>query len=94
MSHPYVTTRQKMNRRKMLQGTGVALGLPLFEAMTGTVADRAMARSVVDVPKKFVAVCATLGFHTPFLFPEEEGEGYSDTPYTSCLADHRDDFSL
>ncbi|MEL0096897.1 MAG: DUF1552 domain-containing protein [Planctomycetaceae bacterium] len=94
MSHPYVTTRQKMNRRKMLQGTGVALGLPLFEAMTGTVADRAMARSVVDVPKRFVAVCATLGFHTPFLFPEEEGEGYSDTPYTSCLADHRDDFSL
>ncbi len=94
MKTPFVVNRKKMNRRRMLQGTGVALGLPLLEAMQGTLGERALANSTVVTPKRFVAMCATLGFHTPFLFPETEGTDYKATPYSSCLADHRDDITL
>ncbi|MEO1524508.1 MAG: DUF1552 domain-containing protein [Planctomycetota bacterium] len=45
-------------------------------------------------PKRFVAMCATLGFHTPFLFPEESGADYEDTEYLRLLAAHRGDYSV
>ncbi|MBT3890002.1 MAG: DUF1552 domain-containing protein [Planctomycetaceae bacterium] len=94
MKIPFVTTRKRMSRRRLLQGAGVTLGLPFIEAMSRTIGDQALAGTVAARPKRFVAICATLGFHTPFLFPEKEGGDYEDTPYTKCLADHRADLSL
>ena len=45
-------------------------------------------------PKRFVAMCATLGFHTPFLHPKEAGRDYTLTPYLEPLKNLRDDFSV
>jgi hypothetical protein len=39
-------------------------------------------------------MCATLGFHGPFLFPEQTGENYALTPYLKKLADHRGDLTV
>ncbi|MDB4662827.1 DUF1552 domain-containing protein, partial [Verrucomicrobiales bacterium] len=40
------------------------------------------------------AMCATLGFHTPFLFPQQTGRDYEMTPYLAKLKDHRDNLTV
>jgi hypothetical protein len=45
-------------------------------------------------PQRFIAMCATLGFHTPFLFPKETGADYTLTPYLEPLKDLKNDFSV
>ena len=94
---PAVSTRIPLHRRRLLKGFGAAaIGLPFLEAMLPTFASGA-ARSADEnrtSPKRFVAACATLGFHTPFLFPEETGKDYQLTPYLERLKDHRDYFTV
>lgn len=88
---PFVSTRRAMSRRHFLRGTGAAIiSLPLLDAMTPTFAKGA----TVQAPKRFVAACATLGFHVPFLFPEKGGRDYELTPYLQLLKDRRDDFTV
>lgn len=87
-----INTRKPMSRRQLLRGAGAAtLALPLLEAMQPSLGQRVLgAPSRSTSPKRFVAMCATLGFHTPFLFPEKEGRDYALTPYLEKLAKHRD----
>lgn len=90
-----VHTRRSIPRRAVLRGAGaIALGLPWLEAMEPTLGQRVLARAPSESPQRFVACCATLGFHTPFLFPKQEGTGYELTPYLKKLKDHRDQFTL
>jgi hypothetical protein len=71
------------------------LGLPVLDAMTPMFASPARAAAEgSQSPKRFVAMCAGLGFHAPFLFPEAAGHDYEQTPYLSTLKDHRNDFSV
>ncbi len=56
-------------------------------------ATRAQA-AVAQPPPRFMAMCATLGFHTPFLFPQEVGSDYTLTPYLEPLKDLKGDFSV
>lgn len=95
MNAPYVSTRPAMSRRRFLRGTGAAMiGLPFLEAMiptfgrsaTGVLAKEKPGES----PRRFVAACATLGFHGPFLFPQQAGREYELTPYLRLLREHRD----
>jgi len=92
----YVASCPSLSRRFFLKGTGAAaIGLPLLEAMGPTLGKRALGASQsADSPKRFVAMCATLGFHTPYLFPEKEGRDYQLTPYMEKLADHRNQMTL
>src|SRR5215210_5246346 len=87
---PAFLTRKPISRRAFLHGSGVALGLPLLDAMTPAFARAAAA----EPPRRFVAVCATLGFHTPFLFPTESGADYALTPYLEALKEHRNDLTV
>ena len=77
----------------MLRGTGISLSLPVLEAMVPAFATRAQA-AVGHPPQRFLAMCATLGFHTPFLFPKETGAAYTLTPYLQPLKALRGDFSV
>ncbi len=88
---------QRLARRHFLRGTGAALlSLPFLDAMSPLMrASSAADKTTSDsAPKRFVAACATLGFHTPFLFPEKPGTDYELTPYLKCLAGHRDKFTV
>jgi len=69
------------------------LSLPFLEAMVPAFATRAQA-AVGQPPPRFLAMCATLGFHTPFLFPQETGADYTLTPYLEPLKDLKSDFSV
>lgn len=89
----YTATKRHLDRRAFLRGAGTVLSLPFLEAMVPAFATRAQA-AVGTPPPRFLAMCATLGFHTPFLFPKETGADYTLTPYLEPLKDLRKDFSV
>ena len=85
-----MSTRRPLNRRHLLKGTGAALlSLPFLDAMSPVFGSAARAAESRSAPQRFVAMCAGLGFHTPFLFPEKSGREYELTPYLSILQEHR-----
>jgi hypothetical protein len=89
---PFLTKR-RLGRRTFLRGAGACLSLPFLDAMLPACANAAEA-AAGDPPARFIAMCATLGFHTPFLFPAEVGESYTLTPYLEPLRALRGDFSV
>lgn len=89
----HTATKRHLDRRAFLRGSGTLLSLPFLEAMVPAFATRAQA-AVAQPPPRFLAMCATLGFHTPFLFPQETGADYTLTPYLEPLKDLKGDFSV
>lgn len=91
MEAPYLSNVAPLSRRHFLRGAGhTLLGLPLLEAMSPAFSRAASTSS----PPRFVAMCATLGFHAPFLFPEQAGKDYQFTPYLEKMKPFRQDFTL
>ncbi|MEM7699166.1 MAG: DUF1552 domain-containing protein, partial [Verrucomicrobiota bacterium] len=91
MNTPYLSSNRSLDRRHFLRGLGgTAMALPFLEAMTPSFARAAATES----PQRMVAMCATLGFHTPYLFPNQEGADYGLTPYLEPLRNQRDKFSV
>jgi hypothetical protein len=88
-----IATKRHLDRRAFLRGAGTVLSLPFLEAMVPAFATPAQA-AVGQPPQRFLAMCATLGFHTPFLFPKETGVDYTLTPYLEPLRDLKNDFSV
>ncbi|MEW4489524.1 DUF1552 domain-containing protein [Thalassoglobus sp. JC818] len=93
----YFSTTRTLNRRHFLRGAGAAVvGLPFLDAMVPAFQSsaRASAASQQATPRRFVALCATLGFHTPFLFPSKEGSLDGSTPYLNQMQDHLDHLTV
>ncbi len=85
-----VITNRCLSRRTLLRGSGVAVGLPLLDAMRpalGAAADDRLA-------KRFVGISLSLGLHNPNLVPETSGRDYKPSPYLVGLDDVRDDFTI
>lgn len=78
-----------VSRREMLKASGVAVSLPLLEAMNPP-----LYGAVNVAPKRMVMICSTLGLHSPSLYPRTYGKGYETTEYLEILQEHRADFSL
>lgn len=79
-----------LHRRTLLRGTGVALALPLLDAMTPVFGNRQK-----DQPKRrMVAINMELSFHPPNLIPEEAGHDYELTRYLKPLEEVRNDFTV
>ncbi len=79
-----------IDRRTFLQGTGVALALPLLDAFSSP----ARAAGAATTRTNMVCICTSLGLHAPFLFPNETGPAYKLTPYLEILKDMRGDFTI
>jgi hypothetical protein len=82
---------KRISRSYFLRGAGACVSLPLLAAMQGRSCHAADAAS--SIPRT-VMICGGLGFHTPFLFPEQPGTDYQSTPYLELLADHRDQLTV
>jgi hypothetical protein len=82
-------THRTLNRRTMLQASGVSMALPLLESMTP-----ALAETTVEPPRRMVLICTTLGLHAPSLWPDTAGAKYESTEYLNLLKDHRNDMTL
>jgi hypothetical protein len=91
----YVSTQRALSRRRFLQGAGVALSLPLLDAMRPAfAADTHSARPGEGTPRRFFAICNNLGLLPEQFFPQGSGRGYKLSPYLETLKDHRDDFTV
>ncbi len=72
-----------------MRGAGVAMALPLLDAMRPThAADKA------DVPRRMVCIETNMGILPQFFFPENTGKDYALSPYLERLAKHRDQFTV
>jgi hypothetical protein len=76
----------KLNRRHFLRAAGVSLALPWLD----TFAQGAPAKQ----PRRMVFICAPLGLHPPYFFPQKSGKDYEATPYLDIIKDYRDDFTV
>jgi hypothetical protein len=82
--------QKPLSRRTFLCGSGVALALPMLDAMR-----RAFAGDRPAAPqRRMVAVCTSLGMHAPLLFPERSGRDYALTPYLRLLESFRNDLTV
>ncbi len=81
-----------LNRRRFLRASGIALGLPLLESAVPRAARAAVASA--EGPRRMLAMCAPLGIHTPYLFPEQAGRDYVATPYLEPLQPLREKFTV
>ncbi len=90
MNSAYISTKSHLSRRKVLRGgMGVALGLPLLDAMTP-----AFSADAPERKKRFVGVSLSLGLHNPNLVPESSGKDYKPSRYLQPIQDIRNDFSI
>ncbi len=83
--------RPTMHRRTLLRGTGVALALPMLDAMRSST--RA-ATPESTPPRRMVCVGNPLGFLPDKFFPTESGFDYKLPDLLKPLAAHRNDFSV
>lgn len=89
MKNVHINTGAHLSRRAVLRGAGIALGLPMLDAMSP-----AFAASAPKAPKRWVGISLSLGLHNPYLVPEGEGRNYKPSPYLKSLQDIRDEFTV
>jgi len=92
---PYIVTRRAVSRRHFLCGAGVAMSLPLLEAMCPGTA-RAASRDPPSTakPRRMLAICNNLGLRPDLFFPTSAGRDYPASPYLKLLDAHRNDFTV
>jgi hypothetical protein len=93
MNTIHISTQCAISRRHFLRGAGVALGLPLLEAMMPAFS---RAASSQQVPRRFLGICNNLGLLPEKFFPaaDSTGRDYRLSPYLEHLNAHRDDFTV
>lgn len=87
---PYVALRSALPRRQFLRAAGVALALPMLDAMRPLLA----ADKPETTPRRMLAVCNNLGYLEGGFFPKTAGRDYELSPYLSVLKEHRNDFTV
>jgi hypothetical protein len=76
----------RIERRAFLRAAAGSLALPWLDAFAAP--GRAAPR------QRMVCICAPLGLHPAYLFPEKAGKDYALTPYLEVLQDFRQDFTV
>jgi len=76
-----------LNRRRFLQGTGIALTLPAFESFA------ADAVTKNESPRRLVCVGNHLGFYPGNFFPKDAGKDYTSTSTLKPLEAHLEDLT-
>ena len=82
---------QPLNRRTFLRASGVAVALPLLDAMSPAVATAA---KKAHEPKRMVLVGRPLGMYAPYFFPESAGRDYEPSRYLKLLQPYREHFTV
>ncbi len=80
-------------RRTFLRGAGVALALPLLEAMIPATG-RAAGTAIPASPRRFVGINIPLGFIPDNFFPTDAGGDYALSPYLKMAESLRNDFTI
>ncbi len=79
-------------RRTFLKGTGVALSLPVLQAVQTR---RASAESDSDdSPRRMVCICTNMGMMPEYFWPTQDGNEYRPSEYLRLIDEFRDDFTV
>src|SRR5438477_9358887 len=81
--------KKVLDRRQFLKGAGVALAIPMLDAMRP-----AFARESGAPPRRILGVCNNLGLLPDRFFPAKGGRDYALSPYLDVLKEHRNDFTV
>ena len=83
------------SRRRFLQGVGVAMSLPLLDAMQPRFARAASSAVTPNAkPRRMLGICNNLGLRPDLFFPTGTGRDYVASPYLKLLEAHRNDFTV
>ncbi len=77
----------KFTRRTFLRAAGVSLALPGWKGCRSP-------PPPLELPRRMICICAPLGLHPAYFFPEKDGKDYELTPYLEVLKDFRSDFTV
>ncbi|MDG1895378.1 MAG: DUF1552 domain-containing protein [Fuerstiella sp.] len=78
-----------LGRRRFLQGSGVALALPLMDSQLSSAAEKPDAN-----PRRLVCIGNHLGYYPGNFFPQDAGLDYQISPTLQSVQRHRDDFTV
>jgi len=85
-------TGKALPRRTVLRGLGVALGLPMLDAMVP--AFSAVAKAAAKPVHRFQAIYVPNGMAMDYWTPATEGRGFELTPILSSLAPYREQLTV
>jgi hypothetical protein len=94
---PSFCTRKALSRRRFLRGAGIAMALPMLDAMRPAFARAAAGGPPTGpgaTPRRMLAICNNLGLLGDQFFPRGAGHDYTASPYLEVLQPHRGDFSV
>ena len=80
---------KNLSRRRVLQGTGIALALPLMESQLSRAEEKLDAN-----PRRLVCIGSHLGYYPGNFFPKDAGLDYQISPTLQAVQRHRDDFTV
>jgi hypothetical protein len=84
---------KRLDRRTFLRSAGVAIGLPLLDAML-PVGPGAEQKAAALRPKRLLLIGRGLGMYGPNYFPEHPGKDYVPSRLLKPLQEHRQDFTV
>ncbi|MCA9139189.1 MAG: DUF1552 domain-containing protein [Planctomycetales bacterium] len=82
-----------MHRRTVLRASGVAIGLPMLEAMQSATARAGFAKDS-PIPRRMFCICTNMGMMPEFFWPDGEGADYLPSPYLKLIDRHRNDYTV
>ncbi len=86
----FIPAPASLSRRTFLRGIGVALTLPMLEAMRPAFTRGANA----EAPRRLVTIQTNQGIMPHLFFPKGEGRGYELSPYLKMLEPLRENFTV
>src|SRR4051812_2760219 len=91
---PTRVARGPLPRRTFLRGAGVALALPMLDAMVPAFARGAARAAVAKPPRRMLAIETNMGILPQHFFPEGPGRDYKPSPYLNILKGFRSDLTV
>jgi len=85
-------TKKAISRRRILQGIGAGVALPLLDSMIPS--STALAQTAAIPPKRFGAVFVPHGERPGFWTPDKVGADFEMSPILEPLASYRDQFTV
>src|SRR6185295_18907217 len=85
-------TKKSISRRRILQGIGAGVALPLLDSMIPS--STALAQTAAVPPKRFGAVFVPHGERPGYWTPKMVGAGFEMSPILEPLAAYRDEMTV
>src|SRR5262245_11035195 len=81
-------------RRTFLRSVGISLALPWLNAFAEDSNAKRQTNSKGQPPRRMVCICAPLGLHPDYFWPQQIGKDYTLSPYLEMLKEFRNEFTV